>query len=113
VGQDLTEGVLNLLCQLGILAEEALPFHWAGLQRPLQVTDEQVVRVRASRGGLFMPTGTIWSSIEEGASLGQVVDPVSAKVLEEVLSPVAGRLLAVRERPVVFPGTMVARVVAE
>ena len=113
VGQDLTEGVLNLLCQLGVLAEDVLPFHWAGLQRPLLVTDEQVVRVRASRGGLFMPTGTIWSQIASGGSLGQVVDPISGEVLEDVLSPQNGKLLAVRERPVVFPGTMVARVVAE
>jgi hypothetical protein len=60
-----------------------------------------------------MPTGTVWSEIEEGASLGEVVDPISGETLEDVLSPVAGRLLAVRERPVVFPGTMVARVVGE
>ena len=113
VGQDLTEGVLNLLCQIGVLAEEALPFHWAGLQRPLMVTDEGVVRVRSSRGGLFLPTGTIWSEIEEGASLGQVVDPISGESLEDIVSPASGRLLAVRERPVVFPGTMVARVVVE
>ena len=112
VGQDLTDGVLNLLCQLGVLSEGSLPFHWAGLQRPVVVEDQQVIRVRAGRGGLFMPSSSIWAEIKEGETLGQVVDPVTGGSHEEIVSPVAGRILAVRERPVVFPGTMVARVVA-
>jgi len=111
VGRDLLDGLLNLLCSLEILGEQDLPFHWAGLQRPLAVTDEEVVRVRASRGGLFLPEGGPWEAVEAGAVLGTVVDPVTGSACETVLSPVSGRLLAVREQPVVFPGSMVARVV--
>ena len=59
-----------------------------------------------------MPSSSIWAEIDEGETLGQVVDPVTGISQEEIVSPVAGRILAVRERPVVFPGTMVARVVA-
>ena len=33
VGQDLTDGVLNLLCQLEVLEEDALPFHNPLLRR--------------------------------------------------------------------------------
>ena len=35
VGNDLADGVLNLLVHLGVLPDEGLPFHWAAIQRPL------------------------------------------------------------------------------
>ncbi len=111
VGRDLLEGLLFMLSSLGVVAEDDLPFHWAALQRPILVTDDEVVRVRASRGGLFLPEGTPWSEVAAGDVLGTVVDPVTGKDCETVTSPVSGRLLAVREQPVVFPGSMVARVV--
>lgn len=113
VGRDLRDGVLNLLASLSIVPEDALPFHWAALQRPGQVTDDDVVRVRANRSGLFMPSGSVWAEVAAGDSLGEVIDPATGESLEEIVSPIAGRLLAVREHPAVFPGTMVARVVQQ
>lgn len=111
VSRDLLEGLLNMLCICGVVAEADLPFHWAGLERPVSVTDDEVLRARASRGGLFLPEGSPWQEIAAGGLLGTVVDPNTGQTRETVLSPVAGRLLAVREQPVVFPGSMVARVV--
>ena len=58
-----------------------------------------------------MPAGEVWAEVAPGDALGTVVDPVTGETLEELTSPVAGRLLAIRELPVVFPGSMVARVV--
>ncbi|MCB9781087.1 MAG: succinylglutamate desuccinylase/aspartoacylase family protein [Alphaproteobacteria bacterium] len=111
VSRDLTEGVINLLNTVGVLPDQHLPFHWAALTRPLRVTDDKVVRVRAGRGGLFMPEGSPWSEVQAGDLLGRVVDPVQGGEGEPIVSPVSGRLMAVREQPVVFPGSMVARVV--
>lgn len=111
VGSDLRDGVLNMLVRLGVFPEAELPFHWATLRRPLVVDDSHVSRIRAERGGLFLPEGRIWATIAAGDRLGEVVDPVSGDSLEVVTSPVGGHLLAIRELPVVFPGTMVARVV--
>ena len=51
-------------------------------------------------------------SVEAGEELGRVVDPTTGEVRETVPSPVSGRALAIRELPVVFPGTVVARVVS-
>lgn len=113
IGQDLADGVLHMLSILGVLAESDLPFHWAGMQRPLQVTDDQVVRVRTNSGGLFLPSGVPGAEVELGAMLGEVVDPASGATLEQVVAPATGQMLAVREHPVVFPGSMVARVVVK
>lgn len=112
VGKDLTDGILNLMASIGILGEGDLPFHWAALTRPVLVTDADVHRVRTERGGLFLPSQAIWKRVEVGEELGRVVDPTTGEVREVVPSPVDGRALAIRELPVVFPGTVVARVVA-
>jgi predicted deacylase len=111
VGQDLRDGVINLLCTLGVFPEARLPFHWAALQRPIVVTDAEVSRVRAQRGGLFLPAAGIWTQVAAGQPIGEIVDPLSGELREQVCSPIDGRVLAIRELPVVFPGTMVARMV--
>lgn len=111
VGGELSDGVLNLLAVMGVLPEDNLPFHWAGIQRPVVATDEQVVRVRATRGGLFLPQGAVGGEVAEGALLGEVVDPLAGDTLETILAPRGGRILALREQPVVYPGSLVARVV--
>jgi len=112
VGLELCDGVLNLLVVLGVLPEDGLPFHWAAIQRPIVATDADVVRVRATRGGLFLPYGKMWAETNQGDSLGEVVDPISGDTREIVVAPVAGRVLALREQPVVYPGSLVARIVA-
>lgn len=111
VGRELADGVLNLLVVLGVLPEDALPFHWAAIQRPLVARDEQVVRIQAERGGLFLPQSAIGTEFAVGDVVGEVVDPVRGEVLEVIRASIAGRVLAQREQPVVYPGSLVARLV--
>lgn len=112
VGLELCDGVLNLLAVLGVLPEDNLPFHWAAIQRPLVATDDDVVRVRATRAGLFLPYGKMWAEMNAGDPLGEVVDPISGDTREIVAAPAAGHVLALREQPVVYPGSLVARLVS-
>lgn len=111
VGEELCDGVLHMLAVLGVLGEDLLPFHWAALTRPLVVDDEAVHRVRVEGSGLFLPDKAVWEEVSAGDSLGRVVDPISGDQLCEVSSPVSGRVMALREKPVVYAGSMVARVV--
>jgi len=111
VAESLANGVLNVLNVMGVLPDDALPFHWAGVARPRVVRDEGVVRLRSEVGGLFLPMVRPWGPVEQGQLVGEVVDPIGGRLLEEVHSPIGGRVLALREQPVVLPGTMVARVV--
>lgn len=112
VGLELADGVLNLLAVLGALPEDQLPFHWAAIQRPISVNDDGIFDVRSTRGGLFLPTLGVWSEVEAGAVLGEVIEPISGEVREELRAPISGRILAQREEPVVYPGNLVARMVA-
>lgn len=111
VGESLAHGVLNILNVLEIFPDDALPFHWATVTRPPVVTDGQVHRLRAEVAGLFLPAAEVWGALQAGDRVGRVVDPITGVVRQEVLAPTEGRVLALRERPVVLPGTMVARLV--
>ncbi len=103
--------MLNLLNVTGVLPDDALPFHWAGISRPEIVNDEHVHRIRVDEGGLFLPRQRVWEQVEEGGLLGEVIDPIWGEVRQTVTAPASGRVLALREQPVVLPGSMVARIV--
>jgi len=111
VGVALRDGILNLLNHLKVVPDKGLPFHWAAVTRPEIVTDAQVFRVRSDEGGLFLPDLTPWDPVEPGTRIGQIIDPIDGRIRQELVAKVAGRLVAVREQPVVFPGNMVARLV--
>ena len=70
-----------------------------------------MIRVRTVRSGLFLPAVGVWTEVENGGVLGEVIDPSTGATREWVKSPTFGRVMAMREHPVVYPGTVVGRVV--
>ncbi len=113
VSEEMTAGIMNVLAHLGVVDEQAVPVHWAAIHRPVQVTDDQVFRVRAQLGGVFLPSVEAGANVARSAQLGTVVDPVQATILQHVEAPVAGRVMAIREQPSVHPGSLVARVISD
>ncbi len=113
VGKALGEGILNLLNVVKVLPDSEVPFHWATMQRPLMVEDSQVHRIRTARSGFFLPEASPWDTVASGDVIGRVVDPSTGALQETVLAPLAGKILAVREQPVVFSGSMVIRMVEQ
>jgi uncharacterized protein len=111
VGRLLSQGVIAMLAALEVVAGRSVDGGSTNGE-PMSVTDEQVLRVRAERGGLFLPECDLWDTIKQGQKIGSLIDPATGQHVQEVVSTVAGRLLALREHPVVFPGDMLARVVA-
>jgi predicted deacylase len=113
VSDEMTAGIMNVLAHLGVVDERAVPVHWAAIHRPTLVTDDQVFRVRAQAGGVFLPVVEAGASVARSTLLGTVVDPVEARILQHVEAPVAGKVLAIREQPSVHPGSLLARVVSD
>jgi predicted deacylase len=113
VSSELATGVMNVLATLGVVPEEAVPVHWAALQRPQVVTDDQVVDVQADRGGVFLPAVQAGATVAAGDLLGTLVEPLSATEIERCCAPVAARVLAVREQPSVHTGSLLARLLTD
>ena len=110
VGKELSDGVMRLLLALDMV--DAVEVGALGPQRnPRRVTDAEVHRIGVEHGGIFLPALDLGQAVRAGDILGRVVDPMISMDLEVIRSPVAGRVMAVREQPVVHPGSMVVRVV--
>ena len=73
------------------------------------VTDNDVIRLRVDRSGLFLPSRSIGELLQEGEEIGKVLEPASGVVRQRITAPHDGVLMALRNQPVVSPGIMVAR----
>ena len=50
------------------------------------------------------------SHVEQGQELGAVVDPLTGETCETLKSPASGLLFTLREYPVVYEGSLIARI---
>lgn len=109
VGNIFYEGCLHILSRLEVLPEDLLPFPWMAIEEPVTLTDTSILRLRANRAGLFLPAVSIKDSLEQGDEIGTVIDPATGHIREVIRAPAQGRMVAIRNQPVVSAGVMVAR----
>lgn len=108
-GDQLVDGILNLMREMGI---------WNGEtkepRKPIISKDPNDVQfLNASTGGLFVPCVKHWQKLKKGDLIGQIIDPLSGKVLDDVVSPVNGILFTIRDYPIVDEGSLLGRLLRE
>lgn len=104
-GDQLVDGIFNLMKKMGL---------WSGsvsdVRKPIISSDpDDVSYLNASVGGLFLPKKHHFEEIMQGEVIGEIVDPLSGKVLDTIESPVDGILFTIREYPIVDEGSLVGR----
>jgi predicted deacylase len=100
-------GILHVARELGALAPGlALA---AAPHRPLVANDGNVHYLNAETSGMFVPCVEHWIAVRRGELLGRIVSPLAGQVLSEVRSPVDGVLFTLREYPLVYEGSLLAR----
>ncbi len=103
-------GILSLLQQTGTLdGDEPL----ANITPPKVVQPEYVTMIQAENAGLFVKQTEVGQIITEGEKIGDLIDPVEGKVLEEIRSPCSGLLFTLREHPLTSKGAPLARIATE
>jgi uncharacterized protein len=108
--EQLVIGILNLWHDLGVLATDIeIP---APGRVPLLADDHNVHYLNAETSGLFIPTVEHWINVHTDELLGRIVSPYSGNTLSEVRSPVDGILFTLREYPLVYEGSLMARIMA-
>ena len=66
--------------------------------------------LNAETSGVFLTELKCGVGVTEGQTIGQIVDPLRGKVLSTVKSPADGYLFTIRAYPIVYEGSLMARI---
>jgi len=108
--EQLIVGILGLWQELGVLDRTVVippPDH-----HPLLADDTNVYYLNAETSGLFVPAVEHWRAVYEGQVLGNIVSAHDGETLSQIRSPADGILFTLREYPLVYEGSLMARIVA-
>ncbi len=104
----LIDGILNLLHELGM---------WSGqvqqTKTPIVSKDRGVGFLNSDAAGIFIPNVSHGDYIRAGDLVGKVFDPLTGNIVENAISPCDGVLFTLREYPVVFGGSLLARIMGD
>jgi predicted deacylase len=101
----LVEGIINLLASEGLIEYEIK------VQKEPIISDHgEVFFLNAEAAGTFVTNLNHEEMVKKGDLIGRVVSPLTGEVLENVYSPVDGLLFTLREYPVVYEGSLLARI---
>lgn len=108
-GDQLVDGIFHLMKKLGLWDGEAMP-----VREPIISRDpDDVAYLNATKGGIFLPAVRHWERLRKGDLIGQIIDPLSGTVLDEVTAPLNGILFTIREYPVVDEGSLIGRLLRQ
>lgn len=104
-GYQLVEGILNVMKKMGI---------WEGpvgeVREPIVSSDRAVGYMNADKAGIFVPKTEIGNEVKVGEVLGEILNPLTGDVEQEITAPIDGMVFTVREYPVVYSGSLLGRV---
>lgn len=105
-GNRLVDGIFNLMSGMGM---------WKGkkpemIAEPFVSTDGEVIFMNADVSGVIIPSVSHSTAVRKGDILCQIVEPFEGKILQDVLSPVDGFVFTMRTYPIVYEGSLIARI---
>ncbi len=106
-GNRLVYGILNLMNELGMWSERPEPHT---ITSPVVSVADEVSFINADSSGIFLTEIQNNIIVDEGEEIGAIVSPLTGEVLQQVLSPTHGLLFTLRAYPVVYQGSLLARI---
>lgn len=102
-------GLLQFLQAIDVLSGQPAIY---SAPQPLYATEANVIHINAEVGGLFVPHPALalGTHLHRGARLGQVINTLSGEQTD-VTTPIDGHLFTLRVHPVVYAGSLVARLI--
>lgn len=106
-GDRLVNGLLNLMKNEGM---------WTGPtphidHEPLLVPSDVVSFLNAEASGVFIPSISYNMNVKTGDEIGRIVSSLEGRVLCQVLAPTDGLVMTIRAYPVVYEGSLLARII--
>ena len=105
--KQLLSGIFNLMSKLGI---------WVGptenVSHPMVSTDGAVHVIHSVESGIFIPKVEHNMWVQKGTLIGEIVTPITGTVEEEIIAPSDGLIFSLREYPIVYEGSVIARILS-
>jgi len=108
-GNQMVDGIFNLMKELGIWSGEVAPVRQPMISR----NPDDVSYLNASASGLFVPEVNHGVMLKKGDLIGRIVCPLRGVVLDEVTAPRGGMLFTIRDYPIVDEGSLMGRILNE
>lgn len=103
----LENGILSLMTYLGMYKGAYHIEH-----TPMIIDkDDAVEFLNSPASGIFIQKAEHGDMLEKGELIGEIVDPLRGRVIEQILSPCDGLLFTLREYPVVDYGSLMGRII--
>lgn len=106
--QRLVDGIQNIMYNMGIWSEQPDPSK-IGESIVCEGADP-VAFINAQTSGVFVTDIHNDMNVSKGQSIGQIISPLTGKVLSEVTSPCDGFLFTIRAYPIVYEGSLLGRI---
>lgn len=106
-GFQLLHGILNLLHSEGMLKN----YTPKPIRSPMVSEQNSIVYyLNANSAGVFVPLIAHCQQVTTGELVGKIMNPLTGMIEEEIYAPGCGMLFTLREYPVVYEGSLLARI---
>lgn len=107
-GNQIVDGIFKLMSEMGI---------WNGpvprTQMPVISSDGEVEFIRSNHKGIFLPAIEHNHYIVPGQIIGSLVNPYTGETYEDIRAKRGGLIFSLRVNPMVYEGSLLARVLSE
>lgn len=103
----LTNGIFNIMHQMGMWHE---PIDNAIISKPIVCKGDKVSFLNAETSGVFLTDLKCGIVVDKGEEIGIIVEPLTGKILSRVISPIVGYMFTIRAYPIVYEGSLMARI---
>lgn len=107
--KQLMDGIINLLVSLEMLTDVEV----TEIREPVVSLDGAVGFINSPAAGIFVPDTEFGSVVSEGDIIGRIVNPLTGAIVENAVAPCSGLLFTLREYPVVYGGSLIARILRQ
>jgi predicted deacylase len=110
-GDQMVDGIFNLMHHLGIWGAPVFDVRIPVISYDINGMD--VIYLNAPVSGVFIKDKAHGELISEGEHIGRIVNPLTEKLLSNIVSPAAGWLFTIREYPMVEEGSLMGRILKQ
>lgn len=104
----MVDGIFHLMGEMGLWTGPVSP-----VRNPVISSDGEVEFIRAEHAGIFLPSIAHRHYMHKEEKIGEIVDILTGKVVQEMISRKGGMVFTLREYPFVYKGSLIARILEQ